>query len=369
MNRRLLAAFLALGVLATSNAFASRARLLVMGTGDFRGAAVLAPNGNGGSLYYDDAYNIFYNPAYVNDFKNWGIIEKSNFSGTTAQGGFVTSFANFNVGIYLNRVDAISASTSYTTRTNMRPVDIMIGSDMGVKWGLGLTWGSFKKADVDGTGETDTDTDMTLKAGVSVMDFEPFVHFKIAGTDGDEVEANRVKNKDMTIGLRYKWGEWTPYVAYRSLNQTDNSGNDIAGAKQTNIGLGIGRSSAIAEGARMVYSISAWRLLPAVAKQTVIPIDFAVEGDATSWLTLRGGLTYALVNQANTASQGALSQNDTTTARVGASFHLGKADVDFAIGTASGAAANTPEVATTTDSQIVGIGPGLFSALSVAYRW
>ena len=27
---------------------------------------------NGGSFLYDDPRNIFYNPAYVNDFKNWG---------------------------------------------------------------------------------------------------------------------------------------------------------------------------------------------------------------------------------------------------------------------------------------------------------
>jgi hypothetical protein len=363
MNRRLLAAFLALGVLATSNAaFASRARLLVMGTGD--AGAIVAPNGNGGSLYYDDGYNIFYNPAYVNDFKNWGIIEKSNGpNGTTAQGGMVTSIANFNLGLFFNRGDAIDATrTGYADRARMRPIDIMIGSDMGVKWGLGLTWGHSKQSSTD---PVISENDMTLRAGVSVMDFEPFLAFKIASKDGTAVAANDPSYKDMTIGLRYKWGEWTPYAAWRTSKTTTNS---VDSAKQTDIGIGIGRQAAIAEGARMVYSISAWRILPAIAKQTIIPINFAVEGDATSWLTLRGGLSYALVNQVNSASQTALSAADNTTARVGATFHLGKADVDFAVG-AAGNTASTPEVGSTLDQQVAGIGPGLFSALSVAYRW
>ena len=40
--------------------------------------------------------NTFYNPSYVNDYKNWGIIEKSNFSGaagSTAEGGMFTNGA------------------------------------------------------------------------------------------------------------------------------------------------------------------------------------------------------------------------------------------------------------------------------------
>ena len=60
--------------------------------------------GSSGTFYMDDAYNMFYNPAYVTDAKNWAIIEKSNAtgggyynnattptngSGTTAQGGAV----------------------------------------------------------------------------------------------------------------------------------------------------------------------------------------------------------------------------------------------------------------------------------------
>src|SRR5579885_2337655 len=97
MSKRVLAVALVFGILATSNAFASRSRTAVLGTGD--GGQFLSA----GSFFYDDARNIFYNPAYVNDFKNWGIIEKSNFPGGTAEGGFVTSLSSFNLGVYVNR--------------------------------------------------------------------------------------------------------------------------------------------------------------------------------------------------------------------------------------------------------------------------
>src|SRR5690606_10539677 len=112
-------------------------------------------------------YNIFYNPAYVNDYKNWATIEKSNSPGNTAQGGFINSFLNFNFGLYLNRVDGVArlnstaSSDTYSNYTNMRPVDIFLGADMGVKWGLSLTTASY-------TIGNQTQSDLTGKLGVIV---------------------------------------------------------------------------------------------------------------------------------------------------------------------------------------------------------
>jgi len=73
---------------------------MVTGTGD--GGLVLGANGSSGSFHADDDYNLFYNPAFVNDQADWAIIEKSNFTGAglggTAQGGFVTSLADVKFG-------------------------------------------------------------------------------------------------------------------------------------------------------------------------------------------------------------------------------------------------------------------------------
>src|SRR5271156_931933 len=105
MSKRILAVALVLGILATSNAFADRSRTSVLGTGD--GGQFLSA----GSFFYDDSRNIFYNPYYVNDFKIWGIIEKSIFPGVTAEGGFVTSDSIFNLGVYVNRESSIANLT------------------------------------------------------------------------------------------------------------------------------------------------------------------------------------------------------------------------------------------------------------------
>ena len=66
MNKKIISALVLAGMIMGSNAFASRSRLNVMGTG---GAAA-------GSFYYDHIYNIFYNPSYINDMKNYVIFEK-----------------------------------------------------------------------------------------------------------------------------------------------------------------------------------------------------------------------------------------------------------------------------------------------------
>src|SRR4051812_7704424 len=109
MSKRLLTFAFVVCCAATfnNNAFAARAHLAVMGTGD---AGLLGNAFNsGGSFYYDDAYNMFYNPAYVNDFRNWATIEKFNGS-ASAMGGFATKISNMYLGLFVNRADAIQGT-------------------------------------------------------------------------------------------------------------------------------------------------------------------------------------------------------------------------------------------------------------------
>jgi len=221
MNKKILALLLAVGFMAGTQAFASRARLLVLGTGD--AGQLLDGYGNGGSLLVDDAYNMFYNPAYVNDYKDWAIIEKTGGtmmkengtagSTTRAQGGFVTSVANLNMGLYLNRVTPLD-SWKQTNAVNMHPVDFTIGGDMGVKWGLGLSYASYKNLSSSETSQVDQSaTNLDVRFGISHEGFEPFVSYKVVGKE--KLDAVERKHKDLMIGTRYHYGEWTPYLAVR----------------------------------------------------------------------------------------------------------------------------------------------------------
>jgi hypothetical protein len=360
MSKRILAVTLAFGILATSNAFASRARVSVLGSGD-AGAFL-----SGGSFFYDDARNIFYNPSYVNDFKNWGIIEKSNGMATgvqagtnsQAEGGFVTSMGAFNLGIYLNRMSAVTNNVAnMATLANQRPLELMFGGDMGTaKWGLGLTY-----AAANGGGQSDTN--LILRAGAQVADFEPFGWATLVGKEAIATGGgDGNKYKSYGVGLRYKMGEWIPFLGWRQDKVTVAT----VDVKASSWLLGLGRTTKIGEGARMNYSAAVVRATNgagAPTGRTVIPVNVSVEADANTWLTARAGLGHNLYDRADDATSGA-----NTTGRLGFGIHVGKADLDFAVGK-SGTAFARAETGTELDAQVFDISNAFFSQASVSYHW
>ena len=80
----------------------------------------------------------------------------------------------------------------------------------------------------------------------------------------------------------------------------------------------------------------------------------AIEADALSWLTLRGGVNHVLSSDNNT---------QTTTTRIGGTFHVAKVDVDYAFGNGSAVGGNTP------DSSDVGFDSGTFHQIGMRYSW
>ena len=382
MRKSLIALFLALSVVAGSDAFASRARLTVAGTGD--GGTLLDGSGVGGSMYVDDAYNMFYNPSYVNDYKDWGIIERSNGNSVTnsdAFGGFVTSMMNFNWGIFFNRTGALTqynlkrfanataANTATTAENgaNMRPIELIMGGDAGsIKYGLGLSYARYRISQGGANPLNAVNTDMTLKLGAQFDGFDPFFNYKLIGRErgfnsGLNTESTR-NHRDWMLGLRYHYGEWVPYAAVR---QTKVGGEST----RKTYGLGFARSSKVAEGVKLHYGFGLWRNAKnnptstgAVGNrdmQTVIPVDMSVEGDVTSWLALRAGLNYRLWSQT-----GKNTDADDTNGAVGASFKFGKLTMDWAVGSATEASATE-----TTDSKAFGFDSGFFTLASVQYNW
>jgi hypothetical protein len=346
MKKRIVSALVLAGMIASTSAFASNARELVMGTG---GADSFS---NGGSFYYEDAYNFFYNPAYVNDYKNWAIFEKG--TNDTASFGFVSSMMNFNLGLFFNRNAALNSFNGHQIGANA--TDLMIGGDAGVKWGVGLTYGSSGNSN-------DRSSNLDIRAGVSVSGFDPFLSVKAIGSDkvGGTKTASYTDNK---LGLRYHYGEWTPYAAYRmQQNKTEATG---AKSKDNSFVVGLGRETKLAEGARLVYSIyyvnSKVSTDPATTdtKLSLLPIDMAIEADALSWLTLRGGVHHVLASASGT--------NETTTARIGGTFHVAKVDVDYAFGTSANGAGGASN-ATTADSQDIGFDSGTFHEIAMRYSW
>lgn len=348
------------GLFFIPNAHASRARLLVFGTGD---AGLFL---SGGSLSDNDPYNLFYNPSYVNDHGNWGIIEKSNSPGKTAQGGFFTSLGSFSFGVFMNRGDAITGV--FPNRAEMRPFEFAFGADLGMmKWGIGLEFAKFRgTATPVGTALSipSDGSDVTIRAGFQAMDVEPFCSFKASGTDKVTLSGTPVqfKNKSFTVGTRYHWGEWTSFAAYRK-----DTTNDIS--QVTSYGGGVNRSTKLTEAVLFSSTLSFFR--DSTQGRNVLPVNFAVEADATSWLVVRGGLEYHLIDKI-----GADYLTDNTTGRIGAGLHLGKASFDWVVGKATSShqtsSLENPPVTNAAyppDAQSFDIGNGFFTAASLSYRW
>lgn len=340
MNKRIISALVLAGMVATS-AFASDARNLVMGTG---GASSYS---NGGSFYYEDAYNFFYNPAYVNDYKNWAIFEKGTNGAGGASFGFVSSMMNFNMGLFFNRNATLTGGSASA-------LDFMIGGDAGVKWGLGLTYGS-----AGGSGTTNS-SNLAARLGLAMNGFDPFVTFQIIGKDrANGSDTN--KYTSLGGGLRYHYGEWTPYFAVKQ-NKTEVLAVAPATGSDTKIStwtIGLGREAKLAEGARLAYAIYFNRMVidPSSAgtpttTSSQVPLDMAIEADALSWLTLRGGVNHVLV-----------AGNGVTTTRVGGTFHVSKVDLDYAFGNEN--AAGT----VSADSANIGFDSGTFHRVAMRYSW
>ncbi|HTL12342.1 MAG TPA: hypothetical protein VL588_07630 [Bdellovibrionota bacterium] len=329
--KRLLVAILAMGALVGSNAMATNSRLAVMGTGD---AGMVLGNGNmTGSLFYNDAYNMFYNPAYVNDFGHWATVEKGTIGG--AEGGFVTSLGSLNVGAWMNR-------STYTTGVGKRPLDLIVGGDMGMKWGVGATWG---QNNIGGTGGTST-MDLSLHAGVEVQDFAPFFHVELTSNQSN-----------IGAGLRYHMNDWTPYAAWE---KADAHG---AAAKSNNLALGIGHSSKVTEGTMLFYQTGYVKSMS--GNRDIVPISLSLEGTATSWLTLRGGLTFNLVD-----TTAGTSNNSATTGRVGGSLTFNHVDVDFAFGTGVDTLATAPNApAANINGANIGFDSGTLAMVGATYKW
>lgn len=343
---------------ASADAFASRARNLVTGTGD--GGTFLGTDGNIGSFYVDDAYNMFYNPSYIMNNGEWATIEKDNTSNQTgiasdtgAMGGFTTKIMGFGVGFFMNRQEA---NPSPFANTATRPIELFVGGDHGVKWGLGVAYASHTNKAL----ATDqTNTDVALRAGVQVMGIEPFFHFKVMGKN-KHVDPD-LGGSYMAFGAKYRFGEWTPYAAAR-LTSYDTS---ATASEKVNVwGFGLGRNTKLGAGAALNYSIGYWRTkdtakltsaLPNEVNYAYIPIDLSASGDVTSWLTLRGGLGYRLM-----AVNGAGTQPSNATGRFGATINVGSVSLDWGVGSTA--------AAQDLDGDTFDMSNGLFTAASLTYK-
>lgn len=347
MNKKIISALVLAGMILSTTAFASRARLGVMGQG----------GAGDGSYAYDNIYNIFYNPSYVNDMKNYVIFEKD--ADNTTFMGFASSMHGFNTAFYLNRAGANTFGSGTTYGNN--PLEVVVGGDQGMKWGLGLMYARSAANTAAAVPASDkTNTAFGVRAGIQMNGLDPFASYSQGKSYSNAVTPVETKDTEFQVGLRYHYGEWVPYASYMNNKQTTTGSEN----KVNQWTLGLARETKLAEGARLGYAVyyQADKTTIATVERSNnrMPVEASIEADATSWLTLRAGFTYMFAKKdaGNTTN---------TTGAIGGTFHIGKVDADFAFGNqlngTAGAATNT------THSPNVGFDSSTFSQIAMRYSW
>lgn len=409
-------------LLVGSNAMASIARQAVMGnhhvftTASGAGVAGIV----NGSLWYDDDYNVFYNPAYINDNKNYVTVQKG-FEG----GFFKSEFENFAYGVYVNRGGTGNAGNNYAsglvapgfqTRTShigtandldtRRPIDLFIGGDTGIKWGLGVTW-AYNRDQAGASLPNNEGAEISnrywhFRLGAEVMGLEPFVGATLFSKYQNDVASQKsgAELNEFNAGLRYKYEGWSPYFAYNKnrVNGTAPGAQNQVQTRLDNYAVGVGHDTKVADGVHVYKHVgfifssveddagaagTTANGLNLTADQNrdykdyVVPINVALEGEATSWLTLRAGIAYDLINQRKYADSNRTSGSTTnvtdkvasnagiTRFRIGSTIKFGKLHLDSAFGNGAAGGVGTENL----DTSSMGFDGQTFALLSASYHW
>lgn len=375
-----------LAVLSTS-AFASKARMEALGQGST-------------SFYAADTRSVFLNPASLNDTKNyiiteWGASQQADSAtAPRAEGGFFREMGSFAYGLYLGnngdaRMQTAIAASSFLGHENA--ADLFLAGDMGVKWGARLHYANSKDAQTVAFEKKNSAFGLGL--GVTQGDLEGYVNLDLTDkSTGATVVGDEWKRKPgVQVGGSYKFSGMTFFADYASTNEEVKAAagstlgsviiaaNTIAAGttvthKSSDITVGAARihevnpTARVITDARLVLGTDEIGGSSATAqngktKTTKLPVTFAVEADATSWLVLRGSVSQNVIlgETKNPAGKKQTIANSTLI-NAGATLNFGKLKVDGVIGTT-----DSNRAATTAANKGVLATDNLMSRVAVSY--
>lgn len=328
----------------SASAFASKARVAALGT-----TVTVA----------DDVQEVFVNPAKMFGFGDMLTIE---YAATNPEGGFFRSSGDTKYGIYLgHRSSSFSSlvtatqNVSATAIGEQNPFEIFYGSKMGDSaWGLSFLYSNAN----DKVAKAKSST-MGLRAGYNTDAFEVYANLGLAGTT--EVENTVTGKSDMTvrIGGEYFMGDSTVYadVLSGAGKVTPNGGADV---KITKMDWTVGYETKVrSEAAHFFYGVKLASEETKVGDQKTtamkLPLYAGVEGDAASWLALRGFVQQSVLLNSNKVDPGngaaattdKEGMNDTSTG-LGASLKFGKLWIDGTLSANNSGTLNTDTLLATT---------------------
>lgn len=377
-----------LAVLATP-AIASKARLQALG------------ESVDGSFYINDNRNIFLNASEVLNHKDmvtfeWGAGTGGTTSnGTTnsdtaaqaaAEGGFLRAAGNMVWGAQLGRVTSfaqdyqtmaanggIGAAADLYAPSNA--LDLFIGGDAGVKWGVQGTYISQKDDAHNGANQTAKANQIDLAAGVSSGNIAGYVKYGASGKITQDSNDASIKRKTpIELGVSYKWMEYTLFGQYNTVKYDTEVATAQSDVKKSSWQVGVGRSSKLSDKATLFTKLYYTQMktdfdgLNSNNKNETkaLPAVVGLEYDAASWLVLRGSVQQNIIIGEQKVNGNKSTVLNSTDVNAGATFKFGDLSVDGVLGTNNGTGATR-----STHNGETGIlnTDNLISRVSMTYRF
>lgn len=375
--KKQIAVAMGLAVLSTS-AFASKARLEALG------------QDANGSMYLDDARNVFLNPAQLNYHKDFvtlefGSSEDSNTAARAdadsaanprAEGGMFKAEGNMVYGLYFGaesneansqRFLAMGGTDAVYEQNNL---DFFIAGDAGVQWGVRLTYGSYENKQ-----GTDNESSSIARGVLGIIsgDLEGYANFgienKAEGNNNTEFEGKG----SVDLGVTYNMGDMDYIVQFATANSEDANGDKFTG--QT-VRLGAAKNYKLNDRANAWVSAfyvkreidNEFAAIPSAqgeSKDNYLPVTVALEVMAKEWLTLRGSVVHEVIGTNEDDAGDIETRANRTTIAAGASLTWGDLALDGMVGntdgTTTGANTATGNGTLRTDQ--------LLSRLSLTYKF
>lgn len=357
-----------------------------------------------GSLWYDDDYNVFQNPATIFDSHNQASL---SVGGNTAlQGGAFVTHDYFAFGAYINRSEQLSlgqpgggferfqnAGGSSAAFGANSPAEFFFGIDYGVKGGVHLT--TARQREILGGGSDRTARYWHVDAGADLLGLQPFVGVSFASQYVEATPTPMTTDLKSTLdqfdaGVRYHYESFSPYFIWNQQREQVWAvpSRTSVGATTRSFGVGVGHEISPYDGLRVYSHLGFWRAglndtsdlgVSGYGRSDwtryVVPLNVAAEYDYAEWLTFRAGLAYDPVNivikqegSATTSSGKTYWQNGGLRPRLGATISYKQAMFDLAFGKGPNTVATNIDASGRRNFNL-GLSRDIFAVVTMNLKW